>query len=86
MLVISEETRRLVAGQFALEDLGPRNLKGISRPMEVFRVTGKSDAPSRFQATAAVTGLTPFVGREPGDSTRSSRPGRTARTAAVKPC
>ena len=64
MLVISEETRRLVAGHFALEDLGPRTLKGISRPMQLFRVTGKSDAPSRFHATAAVTGLTPFVGRE----------------------
>ena len=64
MLMISGETRRLVAGHFALEDVGPRTLKGISRPMQLFRVIGKSDAPSRFHAKAALTGLTPFVGRE----------------------
>ena len=63
-LVISGETGRLVGGRFTLEDLGPRTLKGISRPMQLFRVTGKSDATSRFHATVAVAGLTPFVGRE----------------------
>jgi class 3 adenylate cyclase len=63
-LLISGDTRRLIAGSFALEELGPRTLKGISRPLQLFRVTGKSDAPSRFHAKAAVTGLTPFVGRE----------------------
>jgi class 3 adenylate cyclase/predicted ATPase/ABC-type transport system involved in cytochrome c biogenesis ATPase subunit len=63
-IVISDATKRLVAGVFSLEDLGSRTLKGISRPMQLFRVLGKSGATSRFRAMTAATGLTPFVGRE----------------------
>ena len=63
-IVISEATRKLLAGQFALEDLGSRTLKGVSRPMETFRVLGRSGATSRFHAMAGARGLTPFVGRE----------------------
>jgi class 3 adenylate cyclase/tetratricopeptide (TPR) repeat protein len=63
-LVISEATAKLLAGQFALENLGPRTLKGISRPIAIFRVLGRSGAASRFQAMKTAHGLTPFVGRE----------------------
>ena len=63
-LVVSDATRRLLAGQFALEDLGSRTLKGLSRPMQLFRVLGESGARSRFQAMKSAHGLTPFVGRE----------------------
>jgi class 3 adenylate cyclase len=63
-IVISSDTRKLLAGQFELEDLGSRTLKGLSRPMQVFRVLGKSSAASRFRARTAAHGLTPFVGRE----------------------
>ncbi len=63
-LVISDATRKLLAGQFSLEDLGSRTLKGLSRPMEVFRVLGRSGASSRFHAMTAAHGLTRFVGRE----------------------
>jgi class 3 adenylate cyclase/predicted ATPase len=62
-VVISESTRQLIAGQFAVEDLGPKTLKGLSRPMRVFRVLGKSRAVSRFQAMTSIHGLTSFVGR-----------------------
>lgn len=62
-MLISEATRRLVAGHFRLEDLGSRPLKGLSRPMQLWRVLGLSDAASRFDALAA-EGLAPFVGRE----------------------
>ena len=62
-IVISDATRALLAGQFALEDLGSRTLKGISRPMQIYRVLGES-AASRFQAMKSAHGLTPFVGRE----------------------
>lgn len=62
-LLISEATRQLVAGSFRLEDLGSRILKGISQPMQIWRVLGLSDAASRFEAAAA-SGLAPFVGRE----------------------
>ena len=61
-LVISEATRRLVAGRFLLEELGSRTLKGVSRPLQIFRVLGRSHALSRFEAQAA-SGLVPFIGR-----------------------
>ncbi len=63
-IVISDDTRQLLAGQFALQDLGSRTLKGLSRPMQIFRVLGKSRVSSRFQAMTSTHGLTPFVGRE----------------------
>jgi predicted ATPase/class 3 adenylate cyclase len=62
-IVISDATRSLLAGQFVLEDLGSRTLKGISRPLHVYRVLGKSGAASRFHAMKSAYGLTPFVGR-----------------------
>ncbi len=63
-MLVSEATRRLVAGHFLLGDLGPRNLKGISRPIQLWRVLGMSDATSRFDAMASAAGLAPFVGRQ----------------------
>ncbi len=63
-IVISDATRELIAGQFALEDLGQRTLKGLSRPLPIFRVVGKSRATSRFHAMTSAHGLTAFVGRE----------------------
>jgi class 3 adenylate cyclase/tetratricopeptide (TPR) repeat protein len=63
-VVISHETRTLLAGQFALEDLGSRTLKGLSRPIQIYRVRGKSGTASRFHAMQSSHGLTPFVGRE----------------------
>ena len=78
-LVISDATARLVAGQFAMTDLGSRTLKGISRPMKLFQVTGKSGAKSRFDARTALTGLTRLVGRE-----REVRSIREAWEAAVE--
>src|SRR5207249_1011867 len=43
-VVISDATRQLVEGHFDLVPLGPRALKGIARPVEVFRVVGARDA------------------------------------------
>ena len=72
-IVVSDATRTLLAGQFALEDLGSRTLKGVSRPTQIFRVLGRSGASSRFHAMTAARGLTPFVGRERElDSIRSA--------------
>lgn len=62
-VVIANSTHRLVEGLFQYEDLGPQSLKGIAEPVRAFRVFGKSDAPTRFEA-AAQRGLTPIVGRE----------------------
>jgi len=63
-IVISDATRKLVAGQFDLENLGPRSLKGLSRPMQIFRVLACSEATSRFHAMKIALGLTSFIGRE----------------------
>jgi class 3 adenylate cyclase/predicted ATPase len=63
-IIISDVTRKLLAGQFALEDLGSGTLKGLSRAMQIYRVIGKSRATSRFLAMSSARGLTPFVGRE----------------------
>jgi class 3 adenylate cyclase/predicted ATPase len=61
-VVVSATTHRLVAGYFVSESLGVHQLKGISTPMEVHRVTGESAVRSRFDL-AVVMGLTPLVGR-----------------------
>lgn len=61
-VLITEATRRLIAGHFAFEDAGSPALKGISRPMQLFRVVGKSGT-SRFAALNA-SALARFVGRE----------------------
>ncbi|MCJ9700759.1 MULTISPECIES: adenylate/guanylate cyclase domain-containing protein [unclassified Bradyrhizobium] len=41
-LVISGETKRLLRGRFALQPLGMRSLKGLSRKVEVFLVAGET--------------------------------------------
>jgi class 3 adenylate cyclase/tetratricopeptide (TPR) repeat protein len=62
-VVVSESVRRMAAGEFEYEDLGEKELKGVSGPTKVYRVLGFSQAESRFEA-ATKRGLTPIVGRE----------------------
>ena len=62
-VVISAATQRLVAGLFETEDQGRHELKGISTPQPLYRVTAESAAQSRFEVTVR-SGLTPLVGRE----------------------
>jgi predicted ATPase len=62
-VVISSATYRLVEGLFECSDLGLHTLKGISTPLEVYRVLLESDVRSRFDV-AVGKGLTPLVGRE----------------------
>ena len=38
-IAISEQTRRLVEGYFALKPLGPTRVKGVSEPVNVYEVT-----------------------------------------------
>src|SRR5215468_2954047 len=63
MVVICDSTRRLVGNLFELEDLGPRDLKGIARPAQVWAALRVSSVASRFEALHA-TGLTALVGRD----------------------
>ena len=62
-IVISEETRRLVEGYFELRDLGSREVKGVSEPINVYEVVGIGALHGHFQL-AERRGLTKFVGRE----------------------
>ena len=62
-VVISAATERMVAGLFETEDCGRHELKGISTPQSLCRVTAESAAQSRFDV-AVGAGLTPLVGRE----------------------
>ena len=59
----AESTRRLLGNLFELEDLGPRDLKGIAGPVRAWAALRASSAESRFEALHA-TGLTALVGRE----------------------
>jgi class 3 adenylate cyclase/tetratricopeptide (TPR) repeat protein len=63
-VLITGATHHLVSGLFVVEGLGARALKGIELPIQLYRVIQPSGVRGRFEATAAVRGLTSFVGRE----------------------
>jgi class 3 adenylate cyclase len=63
-VVITDATQRLVAGLFLVEDRGAQQLKGLERPLQLYRVVRPSGMRGRFLAMAAMRGMTPFVGRE----------------------
>jgi hypothetical protein len=60
-VVISDATQQLVEDYFELSSLGMRSLKGISRPVEVFRVLRSFDAGRLYDGTPVQTML---VGRD----------------------
>jgi predicted ATPase/class 3 adenylate cyclase len=62
-ITISEQTRKMVEGYFALKALGPTKIKGVNEPVNVYEVTGLGPLRTRLQR-AAGRGLTRFVGRE----------------------
>ena len=62
-VVIAESTRKLVGNLFELEDLGAKDLKGISGPVRAWAALRPASVESRFEAFHA-TGLTELVGRD----------------------
>jgi AAA ATPase domain/Adenylate and Guanylate cyclase catalytic domain len=62
-VVIAENTRKLLGNLFELEDLGAKDLKGISEPVRAWAALRPSSVESRFEALHA-SGLTELVGRE----------------------
>ena len=56
-VVIGEGTRKLLGTLFELEDLGPKDLKGIAGPVHAWAALRASSVESRFEALHAV-GLT----------------------------
>jgi class 3 adenylate cyclase/tetratricopeptide (TPR) repeat protein len=61
-LLVSDSTQRLASGAFDFQDLGFRELKGITKPLRVYRVLSAKHSATRFEA-AHVSSLTPLVGR-----------------------
>jgi len=63
-VVVSERTRVLAEGLFDCIDLGAQALKGVSEPVQLFRVVRVRATESRFEASRSEGALTPLVGRE----------------------
>jgi class 3 adenylate cyclase/tetratricopeptide (TPR) repeat protein len=62
-ILVSRNVHDLARGTFEYEDVGTLDLKGISKPTQAFRIIGKSDAATRFDAASAKQ-LAPMVGRD----------------------
>jgi class 3 adenylate cyclase/tetratricopeptide (TPR) repeat protein len=63
-VVIAHTTRRLLGDAFSLTDLGPRTLKGIAQPVQVWRVDEARRTEGRFKAAHGGIELAPLVGRD----------------------
>ena len=61
-VVIAESTRSLLGNLFDLEDLGAKDLKGTSGPVQAWAALRPSSVESRFEALRSAT--TPLIGRE----------------------
>ena len=62
-VVIAESTRKLLGNLFELEELGPKELKGISGAVGAWAALRPASVESRFEALHA-NGLTELVGRD----------------------
>jgi hypothetical protein len=62
-VIIAESTRKLLGNLFELEDLGPKDLKGISGPVRAFAALRPAMVESRFEAFHK-SALTELVGRD----------------------
>jgi class 3 adenylate cyclase len=63
MVVVAQGTRKLLGNLFELEDLGAKDLKGITGPVRAWATLRASSAEGRFDALHT-TGLTALVGRD----------------------
>ncbi len=61
-LLVSESTQRLASVAFEFQDLGLRELKGVSKPLRVYSVVSTKHSSTRFEAAHA-NSLAPLVGR-----------------------
>ena len=62
-VVIAEATRKLLGSLFELDEVGPKDLKGIAGPVRAFVALRPRSVESRFEALHASV-LTELVGRE----------------------
>jgi class 3 adenylate cyclase/tetratricopeptide (TPR) repeat protein len=62
-IAITEHTRRLVEGYFALNSRGPTKVKGVTEPVNVYEVMGPGPLRTKLDVSRA-RGFSRFVGRE----------------------
>ncbi|MCH9675884.1 MAG: AAA family ATPase [Gammaproteobacteria bacterium] len=62
-VVVSPSTRRLAGALFDYEALGPQSIKGLSRPVSVWRVLADSGIENRFEARRLRGELGQLIGR-----------------------
>ncbi len=62
-IAITEHTRRLVEGYFALNSRGPTKVKGVTDPVNVYEVVGVGPLRTKLDVSPA-RGFSRFVGRE----------------------
>jgi class 3 adenylate cyclase/predicted ATPase len=62
-VVISAATQRLLLGLFDCQDLGRQEVKGLSAPLQAYRVLSESHAQSGLEVDVSTGKLTPLVGR-----------------------
>jgi class 3 adenylate cyclase len=62
-IAITEHTRRLVEGYFALNSRGPTKVKGLTEPVNVYEVMGPGPLRTKLDLSR-VRGFSRFVGRE----------------------
>jgi len=62
-VVVESGCQRVVGGLFEYADLGRRELKGFTEPIQVWQVLGETEAENRFEALHGRQ-LTPLVGRD----------------------
>ena len=63
VVLVAENTRRLVGDLFAYRDLGAITIKGFAEPVLASQVLGESTVESRFEALRSAS-LSPLVGRD----------------------
>jgi class 3 adenylate cyclase/tetratricopeptide (TPR) repeat protein len=63
-VLITAATHQLVSGLFVVEERVARPLRGVARPLDLYRVVRPSGMRGRLAAAAAVRGMTPFINRE----------------------
>jgi len=62
-ILVAADTLRLAEDYVQVKALGPRTVKGLEAPVEVYEIVGAGTVRSRLKAAAA-RGLTRFVGRD----------------------
>jgi len=63
-VVVSNEVATACAAIVEFESIGEHQLKGVRRPLELFRALAVSGTGDRLDVTTARHGLTPLVGRD----------------------